>query len=65
MLDPVALDLLLANTPCDMTILIQRLVDNGYPVLSFPVMEEWLDVGRMSDFEKAQCDFANYRRGEK
>lgn len=65
MLDPVALKLLDADTPCDMTTLIQRLVGNGYPVLSFPVMEDWLDVGRMSDFEKAQCEYANYRRGGK
>lgn len=61
-LDPVALDLIPSNTACDMTTLIQGLLDHGYPVFSFPVMEEWLDVGRMSDFEKAQCDLDTFRR---
>ena len=40
----------------DMTHLIQRLLDNGRPVVSFPVREYWLDIGQVADSERAQED---------
>lgn len=40
----------------DMTDLIQRLLDEGRPVVSFPIMEYWLDIGQLADYEKAQED---------
>ncbi len=39
-----------------MTDLIQKLLDSGGPVVSFPIMEYWLDVGRHEDYQKAQED---------
>lgn len=38
----------------DMTDLIQRLLDHGQPVVSFPVREYWLDIGQHADYEQAQ-----------
>lgn len=40
----------------DMTDLIQRLTAAGRTVVSFPIMEYWLDIGRLSDYERAQED---------
>jgi dTDP-glucose pyrophosphorylase len=40
----------------DMTDLIQALLDAHRPVVSFPVMEYWLDIGQHADYQKAQHD---------
>jgi dTDP-glucose pyrophosphorylase/CBS domain-containing protein len=40
----------------DMTDLIQRLIQVGRHVVTFPIMEYWLDVGRPADYRKAQQD---------
>lgn len=38
----------------DMTDLIDRLVDKGRHVVSFPIVEYWLDIGQKADYERAQ-----------
>jgi NDP-sugar pyrophosphorylase family protein len=40
----------------DMTDLIEQLVAAGRTVVSFPIMEYWLDIGRLADYERAQQD---------
>lgn len=40
----------------DMTDLIQRLLDEGRTVVSFPIVEYWLDIGQHADYERAQED---------
>lgn len=40
----------------DMTDLIQRLLDAGRPVVSFPIWEYWLDIGKPADYKQAQED---------
>jgi dTDP-glucose pyrophosphorylase len=40
----------------DMTDLITRLVQEKCTVVSFPILEYWLDVGRPADYEQAQED---------
>lgn len=47
-------DLIPNGEPSHMTDLINRLVAKGRPVVSFPVREYWLDIGRLSDYEMAQ-----------
>lgn len=42
------------NEHFDMTELIQRLIDAGRPVASFPIREYWLDIGQHTDYERAQ-----------
>jgi len=44
----------------DMTDLIQRLLDEGRPVVSFPIVEYWVDIGQLEDYEKAQEDIRNW-----
>lgn len=38
------------------TDLMQDLVQNGFNVVSFPLRQYWLDIGKPDDFEKAQED---------
>ena len=40
----------------DMTDLIPLLIDAGQPVVSFPVLEYWLDIGQHGDYLQAQED---------
>ena len=45
----------------DMTDLIQRLLEDGRSVVSFPIIEYWLDIGRPVDYEQALEDLQNGR----
>ena len=45
-----------ADEHFDMTDLIQQLAAAGRTVVSFPIMEYWLDIGRHEDYAKAQED---------
>lgn len=45
----------------DMTDLIQQLLDDGRPVVSFPIVEYWLDIGQHADYEQAQIDVTSGR----
>ena len=40
----------------DMTDLINLLITQGQRVVSFPIHEYWLDIGRIEDYERAQED---------
>ena len=44
----------------DMTDLIEILLDNEKTVISFPIVEYWLDIGEPLDYEKAQEDFESW-----
>jgi NDP-sugar pyrophosphorylase family protein len=39
-----------------MTDLIRQLVDDGRRVVSFPVLEYWLDIGEPLQYEQARRD---------
>ncbi len=43
-----------ADQRFDMTDLIQLLLDMGQPVVSFPIIEYWLDIGQHADYAQAQ-----------
>lgn len=61
LLEPAACDYIPEGQPFDMTDLIQKLLEAGQRVVSFPIMEYWLDVGRHEDYQKAQDDVMNGR----
>ena len=44
-----------------MTDLIARLLENNRPIVSFPIVEYWLDIGQLADYEKAQQDIKSGR----
>ena len=54
MLEPTVQQYIPSGERFDMTDLIQKLLDAGRPVASFPIREYWLDIGQHADYEKAQ-----------
>lgn len=54
---------LMGDKQFHMTDLIQRLIDQNRKVVSFPVHEYWLDIGRVDDYERAQEDHKQGRTG--
>jgi dTDP-glucose pyrophosphorylase/CBS domain-containing protein len=61
LLEPVAYEYVPADQPSDMTDLIARMVDDGRRVVSFPIVEYWVDIGEHADYEQAQRDFTERR----
>jgi len=43
--------------PLDMTDLIAKLIAEGRHVVSFPILEYWVDIGEHTDYERAKRDF--------
>ncbi|WEK62688.1 MAG: nucleotidyltransferase family protein [Candidatus Microbacterium colombiense] len=53
-LEPKALEMLDAEEYCDMPTLLARLMQQGDDVGAFEIHEEWIDVGRPEDLERAR-----------
>jgi dTDP-glucose pyrophosphorylase len=58
LLEPSVFTLIPNGTTFHMTDLIQLLLDKGRKIVSFPIHEYWLDIGHLSDYEKANGDYA-------
>lgn len=58
LLEPAMLDLIPSDRRYDMTDLIQRRLDDGGRVTSFPIHEYWIDIGQLQDYMRAQADAA-------
>jgi dTDP-glucose pyrophosphorylase/predicted transcriptional regulator len=56
MLEPSVHGFIPRNERFDMTDLIELLIQKGRRVVSFPVMEYWLDIGQPADYQQAQDD---------
>jgi dTDP-glucose pyrophosphorylase len=56
LLEPSVRDYIPNGEHFDMTDLLQRLLEAGRPVATYPILGYWLDVGRREDFEQAQED---------
>jgi len=52
-LDPLALNLLTVNRPCDMPALFELLQEKSFRTVAFPMHEPWLDVGTPADLHLA------------
>ena len=61
LLEPAARKHIPVGKRFDMTDLIQCLIREKQTVISFPMVEYWLDIGQYPDFEKAQSDLRNGR----
>ena len=44
----------------DMPNLFQKLISNGFKATPFPIREYWIDIGRISDYHKANEDFSGF-----
>jgi NDP-sugar pyrophosphorylase family protein len=61
LLEPSAQRLIPHDRPFDMTDLIARMIKEGRPMVSYPVVEYWLDVGSQADYQRAQDDVRDGR----
>lgn len=59
LIEPSVRDFIPTGQRFDMTDLITKLIEAGRTVVSFPIMEYWLDMGRHEDYAKAQHDVQN------
>lgn len=57
MIDPRALALIPDDQFFDMPSLFESMIGRGERAVSFPIREYWLDIGRMSDYEKANSEY--------
>lgn len=53
------------NRHYDMTDLIDALIARDRPVVSFPIHEYWLDIGRIDDYERVQLDVSAGKVGSR
>ena len=61
LLEPLVYRYIPNGRPFDMTDLIQRLLKEGRRVVSFPILEYWLDIGLPDDYLKAQKDVMTWK----
>lgn len=59
LLSPSILKEIPKNEFFDMPTLFEKLISLNENVLSFPIHEYWLDIGKMDDFKRAQIEFNN------
>ncbi len=56
LLEPDVRGYIPADRRFDMTDLISVLLNDGRKVVTFPIVEYWLDIGQIEDFQRAQQD---------
>jgi len=58
LLNPSVRRLIPSGQRYDMTDLIERLIKDDRRVVSFPIGEYWIDIGKVEDYDKARADVA-------
>ncbi|MBE9829529.1 CBS domain-containing protein [Campylobacter concisus] len=58
MLSPEILDLIPQNEFYDMPTLFEKAISQGKNVISFPIHEYWIDIGRLEEYQKANEEYA-------
>jgi len=56
LLEPECINLIPNDEFYDMPSLIEKIISSKGKVVSFPIREYWLDVGKMEEFKKANRD---------
>jgi dTDP-glucose pyrophosphorylase len=56
LVEPRVWDFITGGEPLDMPQVIERVIGAGGSVVSFPLREYWLDIGRPDDYRRAQED---------
>jgi dTDP-glucose pyrophosphorylase len=59
-LSPQCLALIPKDEFFDMPSLFLKLIQSGFSTTSFPIHEYWLDIGRMSDFQRAGVEYLEH-----
>ena len=60
LLEPECLDLIPINKSYDMPSLFEKLILDNKMTMSFPLTEYWLDIGKISDYEKANLEYGSF-----
>jgi nucleotidyl transferase len=60
MLSPEVLDYVPKNEFFDMPALFENLINLSKNVVSFPIMEYWLDIGRMDEYKRANEEYGRF-----
>ncbi len=58
--EPSVIELIPRDRKFDMTELIKILTDQKRKTVAFPIREYWMDIGQLSDFERAKTDFLQF-----
>ena len=56
LVEPAVHRIIPANRRFDMTDLIDTIIQNSGKVVSFPMVEYWLDIGQHKDYQQAIAD---------
>ena len=59
-ISPSALDVIPVGEFFDMPDLIQKLIDQGRKVETYPIKEYWRDIGIMKDYEEANAEISEW-----
>lgn len=59
LLEPTVYEYIPSGQRFDMTDLIERIIGDERIVVSFPIVEYWLDIGEPADYQQAQEDVRN------
>jgi dTDP-glucose pyrophosphorylase/CBS domain-containing protein len=59
LLNPSCVNLIPKNEFYNITSLFQELIKSREKVISYPLKDYWLDIGKLSDYEKANFDYHN------
>jgi len=57
LLEPNCIDLIPDNEFYDMPTLFEKLIDTKEKITSFPLQEYWLDIGKLTDYERANAEY--------
>ena len=57
LLEPTCIGLIPDNEFYDMPTLFEELLNIKEKIVSFPMQEYWLDIGRVADYERANVDY--------
>ena len=60
LIDPSCLVHLPPDKYVDMPDFLNSLIKSEMNIISFPIREYWLDIGKMDDFDKAQSDYNSF-----
>ena len=61
LLEPKVYEFIPNGEHFNMPDLIQRLLDSKHAVVSFPIIEYWIDIGQLADYKQAKNDVENRR----
>jgi NDP-sugar pyrophosphorylase family protein len=57
MLNPESIDIIPKDVFYDMPTLFEEMIAKKRNILSFPIREYWLDIGRLEEYEKANSEY--------